>query len=541
MRSNPLPGRARALCLAFVATASTIACAVTTPAPSQPRLTDGVSYCGDDIELISTGIVCVDPVSEVVARKREVSFKLTHKAGKVVRIDRFGGGRDTVWERWELDYEGDQLREERLSRGSGDLRYRGVFERGGRREVFRDARGEPLLHWPGDDVSAFNVAEMTYGEHGFLATKRFMTVAGNRGKDQKGVHEYRYRKNEHGHTLEVAAFDERGKPITMGSGVHKRVQTYRNSQIVARARFDVAGRPLASEEEGAHETIVRDADGNARVVRQLDAEKRLLKEEVNRYDDGGRLVERKTITPARKSAADAGDTEIASFDYLSNGFLSRIARRSADPETTDIAWDPKGQIAGIRWFGADDKLTGAKAMFRDEAGELVREVFGDEADRVTRFEDMTRDEQGRLLKRSYYTAAGELDLGRPCPTLQYLYDGDGFNARVVCIAESGAIHDVIVYRLLVVEVDDQRGRTKDVARARAEEANARLRAGERIVDLVPIFDTRSFKEPPIERRLLRVDVAQTRALWRAVQALEVGANTGVIEDDKSFSIGWRER
>lgn len=166
-------------------------------------------------------------------------------------------------------------------------------------------------------------------------------------------------------------------------------------------KFDEMGRVrLETTNAGHHIDYDYDPDGNATLITE---------DLVFGQDSQVRLTLSKFDAQNRLRAKTSDDQPAVSYDYDLAGNLIEIKVTGADNQITEYVYNGFGEV-----IYEDSPATGTKTIYRDEAGNLVREINSDGQEVEREY-----DELNRLKRVIYKESASE--------NVDYGYDGVGVN------------------------------------------------------------------------------------------------------------------
>lgn len=180
-------------------------------------------------------------------------------------------------------------------------------------------------------------------------------------------------------------------------------------------KFDELGRVrLETTNAGHHIDYDYDPDGNATLITE---------DIVYGQDSQVRLTLSKFDAQNRLRAKTSDDQPVVTYDYDLAGNLIEIKVTSADNQITEYVYNGFGEV-----IYEDSPATGTKTIYRDEAGNIVREINSDSQEVERKY-----DELNRLKRVIYRESASE--------NVDYEYDGVGVNGigRLTSVSdESGS-------------------------------------------------------------------------------------------------------
>lgn len=535
--------------------------------PTTPSLTDGVHAC-DSVLFRNGAPACNRLFDADTARHRRVSLEVTVVGGLIRRFvrKRSGGSLDPTGDlgtaATDYDYDGKRARGAVMRDVGGMVVGKTRYEEGGALANYENALGEPR-RLAGTLATRARLHE---SPEGFIDGITYFDEANRKVAGPDGAHELRRTLNAFGETLVTRYFDAQGKPQRGNDGWHEQREEYDARGCVTRRAafgvdgepttygyeqsviaytcdrwgrttryefFDVQGRTTVNSLGVASWTQAFDEHGNPveDVDFGLDGQRSMGASDFavarNRYDDRGRQLSRAYFGPTGIPVMRRSGYSRVEYRWNDDGRMTEIryyddAGRPAHPfhdarvHGWSYVYDRRGRQVGERTVGDDGKPTpdrtgvDARAFDYDDANRRIEarsyrdSRLHDERDGYARVV-LTPTKDGSPPKRAYFAADGSPVTLLGCKALMIAFDG--VKGTVVTV------------------------RTRDEAKARAEEARRQLLGGARIEDVAKALDdTHSVEETHMAkgRRFAALDVA--------LEKTPVDGISEVVETENGFFV-----
>lgn len=166
-------------------------------------------------------VTCIDELTVEQASHRALSFWLTVRDGRAIRMERRdGAGAPSPASNgmFALDYvyEGGAIVERVARRPDGSVVMRTLYADGGTRRTWLDAQGRPWMQ-PREEG---NIALYELDDAGRDRVERMVRADGSPRRDSVGVHVWKYAYDEQGRVVEERAFGVTGEPVHTRDGWH---------------------------------------------------------------------------------------------------------------------------------------------------------------------------------------------------------------------------------------------------------------------------------------------------------------------------------
>jgi hypothetical protein len=493
---------------------------VAAPLAPPVAMQNGSLAC-EAVFLVNMRLTCVVPLSEGVRAKRESYLALVVKDGRPVAFERRHGaggfnpneGRSI----FRYDLESGNGRESEMHE-DGRMIEQTVFEEGGKLRIFRDPLGRPF-RGDGSDATRSRVEP---DARGFEGERRYYDENDKPVRNARGLHMVRYRRNDAGLIVETTAFDERGAPAVTNEGWHRIVDTPGiNGCIVHRAYYGTHGERVLDKEGTSGFRRQCDPQGNPTLTDFLSVDDRLA---VNIHGHAGWTAKRDehgNPTEITMLGLDGkpllGDRDYAierrRFDAAGRAVQHAFFGPTGIPVTRNLGYssvrykfDDEGHMTETRYFDESERpVVPAKIGYAteicdpDARGRLRRVSYYDAIGRPARdrggalVREYEHDEANRVVSETMIEGGRPHD-GRDGWARQTMeYSPDGGPPRRRFYRASGEEVELLAAKMLVVTFAGAKGvvasiRSKSEARERAEQARARLLAGERWADVARFYD-----------------------------------------------------
>jgi hypothetical protein len=399
----------------------------------------------------------IGPVSEEEARRRNVTYRLRRRGGKVEQVDVLNGHllpassqgiaayldrAEPGAERHECSYQvkrgADGKPLEEVARDqAGQVLYTFHYTSPATGH-YTDARGFPTAR----TASGAAYVRFVFDEQGFENEVWFLDRLGQPRADQRGVYGLRRRHDPRGLALEGTSVDARGQPTRSREGFARATSSFDDrGNCVEMAVFGADGRPCLDRNGVARVTMRYDDRGN-RVERAffgLNGEPALHKDGAARwaarYDGRGNRVEEAFFGPDGRPCLNNDWVATIAMRYDERGNMTEAAYFGADgqpgPRRDGVArwtgrYDERGYCVEATHFGADGRPVAASdgvarwTARRDDRGNRIEEAFfGPDARPVLRSSDgaarstMRYDDRGNRIEEAHFGTDGQ-----PAPNKQ---------------------------------------------------------------------------------------------------------------------------
>lgn len=482
-----------------------------------PQIAEQTIYCSHTVERFGVE-QCPEPITAEAASHRTITFVLRSRDGRPVSKERVNGSGELVEDGREVAvseyrYEGGRLREVAELSARRALRFRKVFSEDFARVSFVAPGGRPKLVW---NLATQEVRELDAS--GLVMSRRFLDRLGRPTKDDDGAYELRYRRNENGYQVEMGVFDDKQRPVLNAKGFH-RVAWERGPMGAGTAEryFGTGGEPVETAIGNHSDASSFDLWGNCIQVRHLDKSgnpvaynKRYQASWRTKLDARGNPVEVAYFGPSGEPVNHPDGYAVRQRRFDAKGRVVQIALTGEDGKPVPwaplrkLSYDQHGRETELAYLDADGKPPANREAFRrtayDDRDNEVRVWLLDAGRKPVVGKDkyaeyrLQYNEDDQPVEKAYFGPNGE-----PTAAIDkyaravFTYDAAGKRSRTEFFDAAGTVMPTFGCRhLLVMYAGSMRAeaslvRTKDEARARAEEARRKIVAGTSFEDAVRLY------------------------------------------------------
>jgi YD repeat-containing protein len=355
----------------------------------------------------------------------------------------------------------------------------------------------------------------------------FVDAGGRPMLARGGVARWRYELDAHGESVAAEGLDLEGQLVRRGLA---RTVWSRDDwgNLLRTAFFDAQGAPALDAGRGAATVAVRDDHGLLRALRLLDARGApYLGSDGHAgygfsYDAAGRRLALTYVDVAGRPTRAAGGFARATYRYDDRGRL--VEERRYD-EAGELVITPAGfAIAAHRYNDAGDEIL--TLFLGPHGGPMIGEGI---ASGIAQAYDAAH----RLLGYAFLDERGKpRDIWRGYAVVRHAYDASGRRVRTERLDSGGEPAQVLDLRLLRVAFGVPGSRSRDDARARADEALRRVRRGLPFADALRQYGDGSEQPATVE---ISAGMLQPE-LAKAARALAPGEVSEVIETLQGFFV-----